>query len=178
MNLDDAQKELLKWHDRLGHVSFRRVQFLMRMGILAKSEATRRLHAKACKLTYIPMCAACRRWVRWPFVKITGRLLWCGWESFYISHTVNYFYGTTIKFRPVLSQIGSLELLNFLYFLKLLLKVSYFRKHEITFDEKLYPPKKRTNGVWLLCNNSSSQKKQICLFLFWRIYGLTICFRN
>ena len=30
----------------------------------------------------------------------------------------------------------------------------------------------------LLSNISSSQKKQICSFFFWRIYSLTICFRN
>ena len=33
-NLNVAQKELLKWHCRLGHVSFQRVQMLMRAGAL------------------------------------------------------------------------------------------------------------------------------------------------
>jgi len=30
LNLSEAQKELLRWHQRLGHVSFSKVQFLMR----------------------------------------------------------------------------------------------------------------------------------------------------
>ena len=38
-NLSAPQKELLYWHTRLGHVSFRKVQHLMRMGVLATSEA-------------------------------------------------------------------------------------------------------------------------------------------
>ena len=59
INLSEAEKELLRWHYRLGHVGFRRVQFLMRSGILAHSEAQRRLHTAACKITHPPKCAAC-----------------------------------------------------------------------------------------------------------------------
>jgi hypothetical protein len=33
MNLSNAAKELLRWHQRLGHVSFARVQHLLRSGV-------------------------------------------------------------------------------------------------------------------------------------------------
>ena len=59
-NLGQADKELLRWHNRLGHIGMRKVQFLMRTGVLATSEATRRLHAAACKLTNLPLCSACQ----------------------------------------------------------------------------------------------------------------------
>jgi hypothetical protein len=60
MNLSEAQKELVRWHNRLGHISYARVQSLMRSGTLAHSEATRYLHTAACKLTELPKCAACQ----------------------------------------------------------------------------------------------------------------------
>ena len=37
INLTPPEKELLKWHQRLGHLSFKKIQFLMRTGILARS---------------------------------------------------------------------------------------------------------------------------------------------
>jgi transposase InsO family protein len=60
MNLSEAQKELVRWHNRLGHISYKRIQSLMRSGTLAHSEATRHLHTAACKLTELPKCAACQ----------------------------------------------------------------------------------------------------------------------
>jgi hypothetical protein len=60
MNLSEAQKELVRWHNKLGHVGYKRVQSLMRSGTLAHSEATRRLHTAACKITELPKCAACQ----------------------------------------------------------------------------------------------------------------------
>ena len=59
-NLGPAEKELLRWHNRLGHIGMRKVQFLMRTGVLATSEATQRLHAAASKLTNLPLCSACQ----------------------------------------------------------------------------------------------------------------------
>ena len=59
MNLSEPEKELLRWHCQLGHITFRRVQFLMRSGILSNSESSRRLHTAACKLALPPKCAAC-----------------------------------------------------------------------------------------------------------------------
>ena len=59
-NLGPADKELLRWHNRLGHIGMLKVQFLMRTGVLATSEATRRLHAAACKLANLPLCSACQ----------------------------------------------------------------------------------------------------------------------
>jgi hypothetical protein len=35
MNLSDAQKELLRWHQRLGHISFAKVKHLLQSGALA-----------------------------------------------------------------------------------------------------------------------------------------------
>ena len=58
-NLSPAEKEWLKWHYRLGHVGFKRVQFLMRSGVLAKSPPMRSLHTTIAKLTTPPKCAAC-----------------------------------------------------------------------------------------------------------------------
>ena len=59
LNLSEAQKELLRWHQRLGHVSFSKVQFLMRTGVLALSEGKRRRHQAASSLREAPKCAAC-----------------------------------------------------------------------------------------------------------------------
>jgi hypothetical protein len=60
MNLSEAEKELARWHNRLGHISCKRIQSLMRAGTLAHSEATRHLRTAACKLTELPKCAACQ----------------------------------------------------------------------------------------------------------------------
>jgi hypothetical protein len=61
MNLSPAQRELLKWHCRLGHLSMKQTQFLMRTGVLAHSEKTRQLQIQASKSsTHLPMCAACQ----------------------------------------------------------------------------------------------------------------------
>jgi hypothetical protein len=59
-NLSEGEKELLRWHQRLGHLSFRKIQFLMRTGVLAHSEGARRLQASAAKLKHSPMCSACQ----------------------------------------------------------------------------------------------------------------------
>ena len=60
LNLSEPEKELLRWHFKLGHLSFAKVKSLMRSGVLSHSEATRRLHAQACKLKQAPCCAACQ----------------------------------------------------------------------------------------------------------------------
>ena len=59
VNLTDPEKELLRWHYRLGHIGFRKVQFLMRTGVLSRTEASKRIHTAACKLVTPPKCAAC-----------------------------------------------------------------------------------------------------------------------
>jgi len=59
-NLTEAEKELTRWHCRLGHINFRRVQFLMRSGVLARTEGQRRLHTAACRVREFPKCAACQ----------------------------------------------------------------------------------------------------------------------
>ncbi|KAI2511448.1 hypothetical protein MHU86_2884 [Fragilaria crotonensis] len=59
-NLSEAEKELLRWHYRLGHIGFKKIQFLLRTGVLSQTEASRRLHSAACKLTNLPKCAACQ----------------------------------------------------------------------------------------------------------------------
>ena len=59
-NLSETEKELLRWHYRLGHIGFKRIQFLMRTGVLAQTEASRRLQTAACKIITPPKCAACQ----------------------------------------------------------------------------------------------------------------------
>ena len=59
INLSEPAKELMRWHYRLAHLDLAKIQFLMRTGVLATSEATRRLHTAAAKLTVRPQCAAC-----------------------------------------------------------------------------------------------------------------------
>ncbi|KAI2494287.1 hypothetical protein MHU86_20264 [Fragilaria crotonensis] len=56
-NLSEAEKELLRWHYRLGHIGFKKIQFLLRTGVLSQTEASRRLHSAACKLTNLPVCS-------------------------------------------------------------------------------------------------------------------------
>ena len=60
INLSEPEMEFLRWHCRLGHISLRRVQFLMRSGVLSNSESIRQLHTAACKLASPPKCAACQ----------------------------------------------------------------------------------------------------------------------
>ena len=57
-NLSGAEKELLSWHEKLGHLAFSKIQFLMRSGVLASSEVARRLHRSAAALKPL-RCAAC-----------------------------------------------------------------------------------------------------------------------
>ena len=59
INLSPAEKELLRWHQRLGHIAFNKVQHLMKTGVLGFSEATKRLQRTACRLQPIK-CAACQ----------------------------------------------------------------------------------------------------------------------
>ena len=59
-NLSEAEKQLLRCHFLLGHISFKRIQFLMRSGVLANTEAKRRLHQACCRITTAPKCAACQ----------------------------------------------------------------------------------------------------------------------
>ena len=59
INLTEAQKELLRWHQRLGHLSFRKVQHLLRSGALSNTVASRSLHTAASKIKSPPKCAAC-----------------------------------------------------------------------------------------------------------------------
>ena len=60
LNLSAAEKELVRWHQRLGHISFRTVQFLMRTGVLSHTAETRQLHTAAAKIVTPPKCAACQ----------------------------------------------------------------------------------------------------------------------
>ena len=60
LNLSPAENEWLKWHYKLGHIGFRRIQALMRSGVLAKSPRMRTLHTTISKLEHPPKCAACQ----------------------------------------------------------------------------------------------------------------------
>ena len=59
-NIPESEKELLRWHYRLGHMSFKRIQFVMRSGVLATSPTLRHLHSVCSKIIKPPMCAACQ----------------------------------------------------------------------------------------------------------------------
>ena len=59
VNLSEPEKELLRWHFKLGHMDMKRVQFLMRGSVLAHSEQVKALHTRASRLTKLPKCAAC-----------------------------------------------------------------------------------------------------------------------
>ena len=48
LNLTKAKNELLHWHYRLGHVGSRRVQFVLRSGVVSKTAGSRRLQTAAC----------------------------------------------------------------------------------------------------------------------------------
>jgi Reverse transcriptase (RNA-dependent DNA polymerase) len=58
-NITESQKELLRWHFRLGHIRFESVQMLLRSGVLAVSEAMKALHRAAAKAE-LPRCASCQ----------------------------------------------------------------------------------------------------------------------
>lgn len=60
INLSEPEKELLRWHYRLGHIGFTRIQFLMRTGVLTRSNNKKHLHQAACKIEHPPKCAACQ----------------------------------------------------------------------------------------------------------------------
>ena len=59
-NLNEGEKEWLRWHQRLGHCAFSTIQFLMRSHVLAKSQKQRCLHTSIGKLGLVPKCAACQ----------------------------------------------------------------------------------------------------------------------
>ena len=59
-NLTEPEKELLRWHYRLGHMSFKKIQFLLRSGVLSRGDSKRRLHQAACNIKMPPKCAACQ----------------------------------------------------------------------------------------------------------------------
>ena len=60
LNLTEAEQELLRWHHGLGHLPFCKIQFIMRTGVLSRSESHRSLHTAACRIVNPPKCAACQ----------------------------------------------------------------------------------------------------------------------
>ena len=58
-NLTEAQKELLRWHQRLGHLDFNKVKHLLRTGVLSHTDRYRSLHTAASQIQHVPKCAAC-----------------------------------------------------------------------------------------------------------------------
>ena len=59
-NLTQPEKELLRWHYRLGHIGMRRVQWLFRRQALSTSQLSKQQQAAAAKLTSGPLCTACQ----------------------------------------------------------------------------------------------------------------------
>ena len=59
-NLTEAEKEILRWHQKLGHIHARKVQWLMKNGLLAHTETSRRIQRSAARLSSGPLCTACQ----------------------------------------------------------------------------------------------------------------------
>lgn len=77
INLDEAEKELLRWHQRFCHLDFRKIKFLLQSGVLCLSPSKRSLHSRAAKIVHPPGCAACRfgkQTVRSPKTKPTSNM--------------------------------------------------------------------------------------------------------
>ena len=60
LNLTEAEKELLRWHHCLGHLSFFKIQFIMQTGVLSQSKMHQSLHTAACQIVNPPKRAACQ----------------------------------------------------------------------------------------------------------------------
>lgn len=58
-NLIKAEKELLRWHYCLGHLSFQKIQHLMKTRALSHTSSMYKLHTTASKISTPPKCAAC-----------------------------------------------------------------------------------------------------------------------
>lgn len=58
-NLSPSQKELLKWHFKLGHASLPAVQALLKGGRLAQSDSQTNLHRQVGRCV-LPKCASCQ----------------------------------------------------------------------------------------------------------------------
>ena len=58
-NLSPPEKELLKWHYKLGHVGFNKVKFLMNTGGLATNDSCKKIYSCINKVIEHPKCAAC-----------------------------------------------------------------------------------------------------------------------
>lgn len=57
-NLTDSQKTVLAWHYRLGHISMRLVQWMMRGGYLSRTKTEENAHKRASRCE-IPKCSGC-----------------------------------------------------------------------------------------------------------------------
>ena len=53
-NISELEMESLHWHQFLGHLSMKRVQFLIRIWVLSCAGATQHLHTAACKINTHP----------------------------------------------------------------------------------------------------------------------------
>jgi hypothetical protein len=54
----EPEKEFLGWHYCLGHLGFRKIQSLIRSGMLSYTQGTCSLHTAASKITTPPHCSA------------------------------------------------------------------------------------------------------------------------
>ena len=61
-NPSEPHKELLRWHQKLGHINVKNVQFILRSGALATSDSMRRLPSAASKIRTcdLPRCSSCQ----------------------------------------------------------------------------------------------------------------------
>ena len=59
INLQLPEKELLRWHCKLGHMGFNKIKYIMKSGGLTKNSHLRNVHMKISKTNDCPKCAAC-----------------------------------------------------------------------------------------------------------------------
>ena len=59
-NLTQPEKELLRWHYRLGHIGMQRVQWLFRRGSVCSSQLAKQQQRAAAQLRAGPLCTACQ----------------------------------------------------------------------------------------------------------------------
>jgi hypothetical protein len=58
LNGTEAEKELLWWHHRLGHLFFRNIQFIMQTWVLSQNELHQSLQTTACQIFKPTKCAS------------------------------------------------------------------------------------------------------------------------
>jgi hypothetical protein len=59
-NLMESEKELLRWHQCLGHMAYARIRALMHFGALSFTQSKCNLHTKTAQSRACPLCTVCQ----------------------------------------------------------------------------------------------------------------------